>query len=335
MGSFPDKNPIPSKSAQVCSPIQKLRGELVSLVLGHGAAWSEELEKDLPSSWQRHGDLVLLSEDSFRATLWGEMGQELWETVAGAMGAKRLGRRGRVRSDSFRSPAVTLLLGEDGWVEHVDNGIRACSQPLSPPLSSGIGYFTLPYLVHAGAAFVHACEWNPHAVEAMQQNLQLNGVRHRCRIHQGDNRKLELRDVANRVNLGLIPTSEEGWPVACRVLRKDVGGILHIHQNVESFPGKALQPGQDLQLPVSKSQEDKGVQGGKDTVSGAGRRALCPTAHTTWQKWAEDTGTQIRTLLQKLDGKPWQTNVLHIELVKSYAPHVHHIVLDLDCRPLS
>ncbi|XP_060105298.1 tRNA wybutosine-synthesizing protein 2 homolog isoform X2 [Heteronotia binoei] len=353
------QNPILSKSAQVRSPTQKLREELESLVLRCGAAWSEELEKDLPKSWQRHGDLVLLSKDCFRATLWGEMGQELWETVAGAVGAKRLARRGCVQSDSFRSPTVTLLLGEDGWVEHVDNGIRYrfdvtlcmlspgniteklriaslhCAGEVVVDLYAGIGYFTLPYLVHAGAAFVHACEWNPHAVEALQQNLQLNGVQHRCRIHQGDNRKLELRDVANRVNLGLIPMSEEGWPVACKVLRKDIGGILHIHQNVESFPGKALQPGQDHQLPATEKHEDKGIHGGKDVVSGTGRRALCPTAQTAWQKWAEATGTQIRTLLQKLNGKPWRTNILHIELVKSYAPHVHHIVLDLDCRPLS
>ena len=43
-------------------------------------------------------------------------------------------------------------------------------------LISGIGYFTLPYLVHAGAAHVYACEWNPNAVEALKRNLQLNGV---------------------------------------------------------------------------------------------------------------------------------------------------------------
>ncbi|XP_048369627.1 tRNA wybutosine-synthesizing protein 2 homolog isoform X3 [Sphaerodactylus townsendi] len=207
------QNPIPSKSAQVRSPIQKLHEELESLVLSCGAAWSKELEKDLPRSWQQLGDLVLLNEDSFRATLWGEIGPELWEMVAGALGAKRLARHGRVQSDSFRSPTVTLLLGKDGWVEQMDNGIwyrfdvtrcmlsagniteklriasLHCAGEVVVDLYAGIGYFTLPYLVHAGAAFVHACEWNPHAVEALQQNLQLNGVHHRCRIHQGDNRK--------------------------------------------------------------------------------------------------------------------------------------------------
>jgi 16S rRNA G966 N2-methylase RsmD len=40
-------------------------------------------------------------------------------------------------------------------------------------LFAGIGYFTLPYLVHAGAHHVHACEWNPAAVEALKKNLKV------------------------------------------------------------------------------------------------------------------------------------------------------------------
>ncbi|XP_053129871.1 tRNA wybutosine-synthesizing protein 2 homolog isoform X2 [Hemicordylus capensis] len=363
------QNPIPSKAAQVQFPIQKLRDELRCLVLTCGAAWSEELESDLPRSWQRHGDLVLLSEESFRAALWGEMGPKLWELVAGALGAQRLARRGRILSDSFRSPTVTLLLGQDGWVEHVDNGIRytfdvtrcmlspgniteklriaslQCSGEVVVDLYAGIGYFTLPFLVHAGAAFVHACEWNPHAVEALQKNVQRNGLQHRCHVHPGDNRKLELRDVADRVNLGLIPTSEEGWPVACQVLRKDIGGILHIHQNVESFPAKALQllheSKQDQQqrwrLPaqvLSNGQEDPVLGGDHESLQSAGGQSRTLAARCEWQRWAEATGARIRTLLQELDRKPWRTSILHIEHVKSYAPHVSHLVLDLDCRPL-
>lgn len=55
---------------------------------------------------------------------------------------------------------------------------------------SGIGYFTLPYLVHAGAAHVHACEWNPDAVSALRRNLQINKVAHRCTVHEGDNKQV-------------------------------------------------------------------------------------------------------------------------------------------------
>ncbi|XP_061454656.1 tRNA wybutosine-synthesizing protein 2 homolog isoform X2 [Rhineura floridana] len=362
------QNPIPSKAVQVRSPVQKLRDELQRLMLSHGAAWSIELERDLPRSWQRHGDLVLLSEDSFRDIRWGELGEQLWEVVAGALRSRRLAKCGHVQSDLFRSPAVTLLLGQDGWVERVDNGIQyvfdvtccmlspgniteklriaslKCAGEVVVDLYAGIGYFTLPYLVHAGAAFVHACEWNPRAVEALQKNLQLNGVQDRCLVHQGDNRKLELWDVADRVNLGLIPTSEEGWPVACQVLRKDVGGILHIHQNVESFPAKALekphkphldQPHEQLVVQVVPNiQKDKVVHGDQNIVQDAGRGNLTLSARHEWQRWAEATRIQIRTLLQELDGKQWRTKILHIEQVKSYAPHVHHLVLDLDCRPL-
>lgn len=55
---------------------------------------------------------------------------------------------------------------------------------------TGIGYFTLPYLVHAHASHVHACEWNPDAVEALKKNLSSNGVSDRCSVHQGDNRQV-------------------------------------------------------------------------------------------------------------------------------------------------
>ncbi|KAM6426862.1 tRNA wybutosine-synthesizing protein 2 homolog [Liasis olivaceus] len=360
-------NPTPSKAVMVRSPIQKLHSELQHLMLIRGAAWSEELEKDLPRSWQRHGDLVLLSEDCFRAMQWRELGQELWQVVAGALGARRLAKRGRVQADLFRSPAVTLLLGQDGWVEQVDNGIRyrfdvtrcmlspgniteklriasvLCTGEVVVDLYAGIGYFTLPYLIHAGAAFVHACEWNPHAVEALQRNLQLNGVEDRCYIHQGDNRKVELSGVADRVNLGLIPTSEEGWPVACRVLRKDVGGVLHIHQNVETFPARTLEPSRQLeqnQSPeqcllqaASRGQEDQVVLEDHDVLQNAGQ-SFTASAKQEWQHWAEVTATQIQILLQDLDRKLWKTQILHIEHVKSYAPHVDHLVLDLDCRPL-
>ncbi|NXY51385.1 TYW2 protein, partial [Ceuthmochares aereus] len=334
------QNPVPSKAARQCMPAQKLRHELRRLL---GESWSEELERDLPRTWQRHGDLILLSEDSFRAAPWEKLGPVLWETVASVLGAQRLARRGRVLPDGMRSPSVTLLLGQDGWVEHVDNGIRytfdvtkcmfspgniteklrvaslPCSGEVLVDLYAGIGYFTLPYLVHAAAAFAHACEWNSHAVEALQRNLVLNGVQDRCRIHHGDSRQLELRDVADRVNLGLIPSSEEGWPVACRVLKKDRGGVLHIHHNVETPVQRAEGAGFDgeAQHPMEDS--------GKETVKARIR--------PEWQRWAEATAARIQGLLAELHGQQWNTSILHIEPVKSYAPHVHHIVLDLECRP--
>ncbi|KAF4802173.1 tRNA wybutosine-synthesizing protein 2 like protein [Turdus rufiventris] len=347
---------LQEKLSQLCLPpempcellrIQRLRDELRPLLR---ESWSEELERDVPHAWQRHGDLVLLSQDSFRAAAWESLGSALWETVASALGARRVARRGRVMPDGMRTPRVTLLLGQHGWVEHMDNGIRytfdvtkcmfspgniteklrvaslPCSGEVVVDLYAGIGYFTLPFLVHAGAAFVHACEWNSHAVEALHRTLLLNGVRDRCHIHAGDNRQLQLQDVADRVNLGLIPSSEQGWPVACRVLKKDTGGVLHIHHNVETPPVLLAERGSaEATSPAGEAQHP--AEDGVEETLGARLRP-------EWQQWAEGTATRIQGLLAELHGRPWHTNILHIEPVKSYAPHVHHLVLDLECRPV-
>lgn len=127
--------------------------------------------------------------------------------------------------------------GEGGVVQHIDNGITYqfdvtkcmfakgniteklrvagfnCEGETVVDLYAGIGYFTLPYLVHAGADRVFACEWNPAAVEALKNNLEINGVLDRCTVLEGDNARVCPQRVANRVNLGLIPSSVAGWPV--------------------------------------------------------------------------------------------------------------------------
>ncbi|XP_068007933.1 tRNA wybutosine-synthesizing protein 2 homolog isoform X4 [Melanerpes formicivorus] len=349
------QDPVPSRRVHRQTPAQKLREELQQLL---GESWSEELERDVPHAWQRHGDLVLLSEDSFRAAQWENMGPVLWETVASALGAQRLARQGRVLPDGMRSPSVTLLLGQDGWVEHVDNGIRytfdvtkcmfsagnireklrvaslPCSGEVLVDLYAGIGYFTLPFLVHAEAAFAHACEWNGHAVEALRRNLALNGVQDRCHVHHGDSRQLELQDVADRVNLGLIPSSEEGWPVACRVLKKSTGGVLHIHHNVESLPVPAQSQTPVLQAEQASPEAANCDGEAQDPKEDREKETLGARIRPEWQTWAEATAARIQELLVELHGQLWCTSILHIEPVKSYAPHVHHLVLDLECRPM-
>ena len=52
----------------------------------------------------------------------------------------------------------------------------------------------------------------------------------RCVVHEGDSRvtSQSLEGVADRVFLGLLPSSEDGLEAALRVLKPD-GGALHIH----------------------------------------------------------------------------------------------------------
>ncbi|NWT95953.1 TYW2 protein, partial [Urocynchramus pylzowi] len=245
-------------------------------------------------------------------------GSALWETVASALGARRVARRGRVMPDGMRTPRVTLLLGQHGWVEQVDNGIRytfdvtkcmfspgniteklrvaslPCSGEVVVDLYAGIGYFTLPFLVHAGAAFVHACEWNSHAAEALHRSLLLNGVRDRCRIHGGDSRQ------------------------------------------VSAAPGGRGSPARGPPLTPLSSSCSCGIPGGpaRPPAQHGGDETPGARLRPEWQSWAEATARRIQGMLAELHGRPWRSSVLHVEAVKSYAPHVHHLVLDLECRPV-
>ena len=151
--------------------------------------------------------------------------------------------------------------GSEGWVEVVENGISFsfditrvmfcsgnCTERMRMArqttardqvivdLYCGVGYYTLPFLVHAHAGHVYACEWNPHSVRALKENLVKAGVStERYTIHEGDNRvtvpSQELTNVADRVCLGLLPSSVAGWPLAVQCLRP-TGGVFHVHENV-------------------------------------------------------------------------------------------------------
>ena len=57
--------------------------------------------------------------------------------------------------------------------------------------------------------------------------------------------------------------------------------------------------------------------------------------YSKWLHWCEKVSHVIKQLLREVHGGVWQTRILHIEHVKSYAPHVDHIVLDLKCIPFS
>jgi len=209
------------------------------------------LPGDLPRRWERFSDVAIMPHGSFQGDAWSSE-EGLWETVVRALGAKRLARMGEV-SGEFRESGVEMLLGEDDWVVRRESGVdygyamtrcmfssgnvnerRRMGEVVEEgevvvDLYAGIGYYTLPALVHGGAV-VHACEWNPEAVRALRWGLDANGVEGRCTIHEGDNRSTaeSLAGTADRAFLGLLPSSEDGLEIAMRVLSPD-GGTLHIH----------------------------------------------------------------------------------------------------------
>ena len=103
--------------------------------------------------------------------------------------------------------------------------------------------------------------------------------------------------------LGLIPSSEEGWATAAACLKPDTGGWLHVHGNV---------------------------------TTSHGGNSSCKMKQSSWLCWSNSVAVRIKTILDSLykeDNGGWSVTVGHVEHVKSYAPHVDHIVTDIECRP--
>ncbi|CAL5062533.1 unnamed protein product [Urochloa decumbens] len=294
----------PSKSPQT------IMKELVSSLLETKGMPSRLLEQ-LPTRWETLGDIIILPKTCFKDPLWESVSEELWPLVAKSLSAQRLARQGKITPNGTRDSTLELLLGDNGWVTHHENGIRYsldatkcmfssgnrseklrmgqlnCRDEVVVDLFAGIGYFVIPFLVKANAKFVYACEWNPHAVEALRRNVHDNNVQDRCMILEGDNRVTAPKGVADRVCLGLLPSSECSWVTAVKALRVE-GGIMHIHGN------------------VNDSDETR---------------------------WLDNVVESISNIA-KAHGLSWNVSLEHVERVKWYGPHIRHLVVDVRCRPI-
>lgn len=187
------------------------------------------------------------------------------------------------------------------------------SEEIIVDLYAGIGYYTLPFLLGAASAkSVLSCEWNPNSIAALEYNLQKAGInpllidvtkdaishqifQRRCVIFKGDNRisagSHAVSHIADRVCLGLLPSSVDGWPLAVNVLKLD-GGILHVHENVH------------------------------DKEIGAWVENCCATFKDLFEVSDRKEGRKLGSMT---------VSCTHIERVKSFSPHVIHIVADLLC----
>lgn len=92
----------------------------------------------------------------------------------------------------------------------------------------------MPIVVKTGIRRILCFEINHDSVMALRRNVEQNGVSDRCEVKQrggcdyqiveGDNRVTTrpYHDVADRVLLGLLPSSREGWPLALQLLKPTV-----------------------------------------------------------------------------------------------------------------
>lgn len=225
--------------------------------------WGEGmLSGKIPTKWEKFADVVILPQDAFIEEGLN-LDDSLWKTVADALNVKRVARMGEIQG-KFRKSGVELLLGDDDWVVRREHGIdfgynfTQCMWSAGNvtergriananhegehvlDLYAGIGYYTLPFLSEGakgpngergqgrGATHVVACEWNPIAVKALRWSLSANGLTERCTVIEGDNQNQNFQPEFDRVNLGLLPSSKEGYTLALQALKPE-GGVLHVH----------------------------------------------------------------------------------------------------------
>ena len=281
--------------------------------------------------WEQLGDCALLPNTLFNTPEWSntltqltnQQSSELYQSVARVLNVNRIAIQHRIIDrDIARHSQVVMLFGDNSVVRHKENGviynfdicnamfssgnsteklrqIQLCSNNNSDEiivdLYAGIGYFTLPILKYAtNVKHLYACEINDVSVQYLQQNMIDNHIDStRYTIYAGDNRcnqqlELNVYNTADRILLGLLPTSNDGWPIALRCI-KPTGGYLHIHANV-----------------------------------------VINLKH----QYINDMMQQLYDMLHTLpdlhhDKRTLQIQVQHIETVKTYAPRVVHIVIDV------
>jgi tRNA wybutosine-synthesizing protein 2 len=137
----------------------------------------------------------------------------------------------------YRFDASRILFARGNRAERHRAGVVTRAGETVVDLFAGIGYFTLPAAVHGGAARVFACEQNPDSLRYLRQNVDRNHVKEKVRVLPGDNRQSELPPgAADRVFLGLLPSSLAWVPMALPLLRPE-GGTLHVHTLVGTEEG--------------------------------------------------------------------------------------------------
>lgn len=220
------------------------------LIIIQEAAW-EEFKRALPVP-------VVKEENSPFSIDEDELASLVCQIIQKPI-CRRLAVEKTVKNDNFRTPNIELILGDNGIVDHKENQITYrfditkcmfsfgnirekmrmaelnCSDEIVVDLFAGIGYFSLPLLIHAKAKHLYACEWNPDAIDAFKKNLVINKVdTSRCTIVEGDNRKNRPTDVAQRVILGILPSCLDWMQTAFECIDKSTGATLHCHDLVES-----------------------------------------------------------------------------------------------------
>jgi len=213
----------------------------------------------IPDGYQRLGRVLVVKLPEELRRSFGAVGRAYQEEL----GVTTVLRRRAGIEGEFRLPRTEVIADGPTVTEVREGGIRyrfdaselmfsagnrderrrlgSLVQPgeVVADLFAGIGYFTLPALVHGAAARVVACEANPVSYRYLRENARLNHVDERLEAHLGDNRGLDLPPRAfDRVVLGYLPSSLPWVPRALPLVRRG-GGWIHVHLLCDAAAGTA------------------------------------------------------------------------------------------------
>lgn len=167
-----------------------------------------------------------------------------------------------------------------------------------------------------------------------------------------------LLGTADRISLGLLPSSEMAWGTALSLLNKTTGGVLHVH-------GTGLLEFVDEPTEVVEVRCNHGLwcvgsrfspleEGGRPTLRRSSRYANREPKYAVVRGkklyLGRDVGVDLvfaqhvlrhlseifvaqQNESQRIETCCWTLRVGHVERVKSYAPKLHHFVVDVACCP--
>lgn len=215
------------------------------------------------------------------------------------------------------------------------------ANPIGPPLSDATNAAAVEAAVHLSPACL-AAEAAFSSQQQQQQNEEAAGGPPAAAGLPG-----ALLGAADRVSLGLIPSSQEAWPVAVALLSDVRGGTLHIHgvAPLEEVKEAAKAP---VQLAVSVHPRD--AAGDAATAVCTEIRATITTADDVDAavggncrlgqrlQFAQEALKSVAELVREkaVRGRTdWRVYIHHVERVKSYAPKLFHFVVDIVAQPTS
>ena len=267
-------------------------------------------------------------------------------------------------SIAFSFEMTRVMFCSGNVTERMRMARQVCRDEIIVDLYAGVGYYTIPFLVHGGAKHVHALEWNPFSVVALKYNLAHAGVdSSRYSVHEGDNRVTVVGESSQSPSfpspgaLTVAPPPPHVVLNASSVDRStpanasDVGAAPHgtdpSPKASASLAGVAhrvccgLLPSSAEGWPLAACVLNK-VSGGiihvhenvhEDILQNWAHVTLCTAFealfHTLAQQAQSDGSTADAAPAYRMSVK-----CIHLEKVKSYAPRVMHIVADLRCVPV-